>query len=101
MARKKNRRFGRKFTLPVSIVAPILAAGMESASVLMDGSDFKHKAEYLTWQYTGYSGANKSINWGRLLQTYAPMAVGIGVHKFIGPAINRRLASAKIPVIRV
>lgn len=92
---KKHKGARRKMTLPVAVLAPIGANAYHSAKHIQAGE--YHDAA-MVW--TGMD-KNGNIVWGRLMQTYLPIAAGIVIHKFLGPSINKQLAAAKVPYLRV
>jgi hypothetical protein len=97
---KKSRR-GSKTTLPISIVLPMIAPVAFSAGIAMGDEPMATKVDRLTYVWTGYSGARQKFEVGPLVSTYGPMLVGGLVHKYIGPSVNRTLAKAKVPLIRI
>lgn len=108
MGKKKKKR-KRKFTIPLAPTFAIAGqfarpapSGRNLIGDLMDGSilNFCYDAREI---FAGIdnTGAFRP-DW--LLSTYGPIAAAMLIHKFIGGAplnLNRMLAQAGIPVIRI
>lgn len=98
MAKKKRSNGRRKITLAVPIVLPIAFVGYNIVSNFLKTKDYNRATE----QVTGYNMANGSFTAGQLAKTYWPIAAGVGIHyaaKYMG--VNRTLAQAKVPLIRM
>lgn len=103
MARKKRRRGGRKFTLPIAPLAG-LAAGLAKPAELAMAGDIYHAATRAARNYSGFDpSVNKfKVEW--MMEGLLPLVVGGMIHKFVGGPplnINRMLASAGVPVLRI
>jgi len=81
---KKHRRSGSK-KLPLAIVVPMAVAGVQVGQQIMAGN-YNGAVERMT----GYDPAGKHFDSNSFLTTYAPIAVGVVVHKVAGRAgVNR------------
>jgi len=103
LARRRGRRGSRKFTLPL---APILglAVGMAKPLDAIVKGNYSWAIEYAAEIYTGYSAANRKWMPELLMRGLLPLVAGVLVHKFVGGAplnVNRMLASAGVPFIRI
>ena len=81
MARKSKRRGGRRAkSIPIAVVAPLIApAVMNSVPKLMAG-DFKGFAASLAQEYTGVN-PDGSFNAKQIGQWVIPTLIGVVVHK--------------------
>ena len=104
MARKKRgRRGSRQFTLPLAPIAGLIAGLARPAGFLMSGS-YDRAFKALTQNYTGYDIASKKWDFNYLKEGLLPLVLGGLVHKYVGGAplnINRMLANAGVPVVRI
>lgn len=100
---KKRKRGKRKFTIPLAPIIGIVAAPSVRQTVddLMKG-DFNtamaHAGHIVGIQTDG------KFNAQLLISNIGPMVIGGLVHKLVGGAplnLNRMLASANVPVIRI
>jgi len=82
MVKKKSRRSG-KSKIPLAIAVPMAVPAIEAGRHLMAGQ--MTEAQYV---FTGVD-INGKIHANRVAQTYAPMVVGVLVHKFAGRYVNR------------
>lgn len=108
MGKKRKKRAARKFTLPIAPIVGLLAglAGPQGDSPIqyaLDG-DYESAIARLSKSYTGYDP--NTGKWEPHLMTagLVPLLIGGLVHKFVGGAplnMNRMLASANVPVIRI
>ena len=106
LAKKKNRRKSQ-MTIPLAIVAPLAAGiGPSVASIIADPSpeNVAGTLNHLALIYTGYNAIDGVFDMGALAKGLFPLIAGGLVHKFVGGAplnINRMLAAAKVPFIRI
>ena len=106
LARKKKRR-NSQMTIPLAIVAPLAAGiGPSVASIIRDPSpeNVAGTLNHLAMIYTGYNAIDGNFDMGALAKGLFPLIAGGLVHKFVGGAplnINRMLAAAKVPFIRI
>lgn len=80
--------------IPIAIAAPIVSLGIAIAKE----PEAQKSLEYI---FTGIHRGDGKVDTNRLMMTYAPIAMGILVHKganMIG--LNRAMSNAKIPLIR-
>lgn len=95
MAKKKHSG-SRKMTLPIAALAPVAMAGVASGKALIEGDTWM--SQYI---FTGID-RNGHFYWPRVAQTYAPMVAGLVAHKVANRfGLNRALANAKIPMLRI
>lgn len=103
---RARRRSRAKFTLPLSIVAPVGVLGvktvdMASSHGIVEGSN------YLTGALTGYRPDWKAKGWKpfhfeRVKDGILPIMIGVMVHKLAGMAgVNRALGRAGVPIFRI
>lgn len=99
---KKKKRGKRKFTIPI---APIIGLGVGIAPAvkdLMDG-EVEFAMNKLKYSYLGLTPDN-TFKPEALLSGLVPLVLGALVHKFVGGAplhMNRMLAQANVPIIRI
>jgi len=101
MAKKSKRSHGKKFTLPVAVVAGIMPVAYQGLKGFQqDGVEGLIKRTTLS--LTGYNVEDHKFYTDNLKEGLYPMIIGMLVHwgakKF---GINRALGAAGIPVIRV
>jgi len=101
----KKKRNGRKkngFSIPIVIVGPIAYNIAQRIDEINRDVSWAEVMDRLQYSYTGYSTVHKNFKWDRLSQGALPLAVGALVHKLAGRfGVNRALASAGIPVLRI
>ena len=102
MAKKKRRR-SRSMTIPI---APLvgLGAGLSVAVPAAIRGDWELAINEVTRNYTGYNPLTRKFETDKLWRGLAPLIGGLLVHKFVGGSplnLNRTLARAKIPFIRI
>ncbi len=106
---KKRKRGKRKFTIPIAPIAGLLAGiagptayGPSILERVIQG-DYVDAARLAALQYTGlnvYTGAWTPME----ARGTIALIIGALVHKFVGGAplnLNRMLASANVPIIRI
>lgn len=105
MARRRSyKKFHRSksFTLPI---APIvgLAVGLGGPLNMAIAGNIDGAIEQLGLNYTGYSMHAKNWDAMRMQNGLLPLVIGGLVHKFVGGklGINKMLASAGVPIIRI
>ena len=102
MARRRRKRGKRKFTIPI---APIIGLGVGLAGPakdLMDGN-VEYAVNKLKYSYLGLTPDNQ-FKPEALLNGLVPLIAGVLVHKFVGGPplnVNRMLARANVPIIRI
>ena len=106
LPRRKKRRSARKFTLPIAPIAGLAAGLIGPAQYAMAGN-YTFAVDQLAYNYTGIAGIAEGtphFNPEGLTRGLLPLVIGGLVHKFVGGAplnLNRMLASAGVPVIRI
>ena len=103
VARRKGRRRGsRKFTIPIAPIVGLAAGLAGPIKDLMDG-EVEFAVNKLKYSYLGLDTENK-FKPEALMSGLAPLIVGGLVHKFVGGPplnLNRMLAQANVPIIRI
>jgi len=111
MARKRLRRYYPRFrrfrrrpsmTIPIAPVAGLLAGLTEPAKRAMYG-DFDGAVDELCHAYLGYSYRSKTwVGIDSMKRGLLPLVIGFAVHWVAGRlGVNRLLARAKVPLIRI
>ena len=93
--RKKSHR-SSKMTVPVAIMLPVAAVGYQAYKSMRAG-DTRAPVR----MFTGYDMATGDFNPSALIAGIGPIVLGGLVHKFAGPMVNKQLARAKVPYIRL
>ncbi len=99
--KKNKRRRKREITIPIAIVAPI--AG-NLAWAYQSHSKWSGRLNLVSALYTGYDPGLRKFRPDLLKQGLGSLIIGALIHKFVGGAplnINRMLAAAKVPFIRI
>lgn len=99
---KKRERGKRKFTIPIAPIAGILAAPAIQAGIKAAVAGDVDGVIYEAGKFVGF--ANGKFDAFALGSNILPIIIGILVHKFVGGPplnVNRMLASANVPVIRI
>lgn len=112
LTRRKRKRRSRQMTVPLAPVIGV-AAGLASGSPwsggnsvisrLMEGN-IDDAAKIAAYHYLGIDTYNGTFHIEGLKTGVLPLVLGALVHKFVGGSplnINRMLARAKIPFIRI
>jgi len=108
MARNKKRRGKRAFTLPIAPIAG-LAAGLAGPIAIAAAGNPPYGLQKAIANYTGVVLGGSDFKFQRFDYTQMqngllPLVIGGLVHKFVGGAplnMNRMLASANVPIIRI
>ena len=90
-------------TIPIAPIAGLAAGLAEPARYLMTG-DFDRAFAKLSKNYTGVDPRTGRFNFMDLSHGLLPLVGGMLVHKFVGGPplnVNRMLAAAKVPFIRI
>ena len=101
MAKKKRR--SRKMTIPLAPIAG-LAAGLAWPIEAAVNGDLHLALRRLGLRYTGFDPETGAFDINALKDGVGPLIVGLLVHKFVGGSplnLNRMLASANVPFIRI
>ena len=102
MAKRKRKRGKRGFTIPI---APIvgLAAGLAGPLKDVIDGNIEFAVNKLKYSYLGLDTSN-NFSLDGLMSGLVPLVAGGLVHKFVGGAplnLNRMLAAANVPIIRI
>lgn len=101
---KKKKRAKRKFTIPLAPVAAIVATVAKPAQLAIDG-DYEAAAAELGSRVVGYNFQSGELDLMYAAKNcWLPLLLGGLIHKFIGGPplnVNRMLAAANVPVIRI
>jgi len=104
---KRRRSYKKKTTLPLGIVVPMATTGVAAVSYAFDSNSSPQvtamrMGDYLGSSMTGYSVVANDFKAWRLKNGLLPLGIGFGVHKVATKlGINRMIASAGIPFIRI
>lgn len=103
MAKAKKFKAKQKMTIPVAVVAGF---GVPAGRLVNDW--FKYRDVNIVTReagqfFTGYDWTTGQFNMASLRFGLVPVIAGTLVHKFIGGklGVNRALAKAKIPLLRL
>ena len=102
MAKKKNKKGKRTFTIPIAPIVGLAAGLAGPIKDLMDGEP-EYAVNKLKYSYLGLDENNK-FKVEALMSGLVPLIMGGLVHKFIGGPplnLNRMLAQANVPIIRI
>lgn len=104
--RSKRRRGGKKFTLPIAVMAGLASPvgrtidhGINQGILGQEGAIAE-----LSRIMTGFNPFATPITWETWRMRYGllPVVAGVGIHKIAGMlGINRAIAQAGIPLIRI
>ena len=101
MAKKTKKRYHKKFTIPVAVVAGFLPGATASIADFQQYG-MQGATTMMSRRYIGYDPLSNrfvpSLMWGGTF----PLILGLIVHKVAGIfGVNRALANAGIPFVRV
>lgn len=100
MAKKKRRRNGNGFKLPIAVVAGFIPGVWRVTSKM--GAGFNTMANEAGRVYLGYDSWTGQFNFGAMKFGTLPIILGIVLHKVASRlGVNRALASAGVPIIRI
>lgn len=104
---RKRRRSSGGMTVPLAVVVP-LAVGVvpQIIAVMQDPSEMgvSKALNHLCKIYTGYAAVEGRFEPQMLAHGLFPLLAGLLIHKFVGGApfnLNRMLARAKVPFVRI
>lgn len=102
MAKNSKRRSSSGLTIPIAVVGGLIPPTMSIASKFPVGGLPLMGIE-ASRILTGYDPNTGEWNWRWLKVGLLPIALGALVHRFVGGklGVNRALASAGIPLIRL
>lgn len=100
--KQRGHRKSGGFTLPLAVVAGFVPA-VSSTVTFASQVGWKGALPHISRIMTGYNPDDGKFYPGMMLKGLGPIVLGIGVHKFIGGklGVNRALAAAKIPFLRL
>lgn len=99
---KKKKGGKRKFTIPIAPIIGLMVGIAPAIKDVVDG-EYEMAVNKLKYSYLGLDLDNK-FKPEALLNGLFPLIMGGLVHKFVGGApihMNRMLAQANVPVIRI
>jgi len=102
LRRRRGRRGSRKFTLPLAPIAGLIAAPAVRAGINAAINGDVNGVMYEAAKFVGITG--DTFDAFALASNVTPLLIGCLVHKFVGGAplnLNRMLASAGVPIIRI
>lgn len=101
MAKKKVSRRKKKFTIPVSIAAPIAYVGYNTF-LYANNRGVDVALDKLSKWMTGFSVAEADFNLNSMKGGALPILTGVVIHKVANmTGLNRALSNAGIPIIRI
>jgi len=100
--RRGGRRVAKKLTLPMGLLAG-LAPGVTRTAQTFQANGAQAAANEALAIYSGFDTETNSFSMSNLSLGLVPLLVGWGLHKFVGGGlgINRALAQARVPLIRL
>jgi hypothetical protein len=108
VAAKKRRHSRGGFTLPLAVVAGFAPAAMDAWNVGkirkdQPGGRVGGMLHMVALDFAAYNTDTNSMDTNHLGTGWGAVVLGIAAHKFLGGTlgVNRMLARAKIPVIRI
>ena len=101
----------RKFKVPIALVAGIAAGivtrrpawGASPVELIMQGR-LSQAFDSIVQSYLGYNAPRGYFDPSLMKHGLLPLIAGVLVHKFVGGAplnVNRSLANAGVPIIRI
>lgn len=100
---KKKARRRNNFTLPVSLVLPLIWPIQKAYHVYTETNSLESSIRNYFAYYTGWTG-NPARSWEPAYLKYGlyPLIAGMVLHKAAGKfGVNRMLASAGVPFVRI
>lgn len=102
MAPKAKTHKGRKFTIPMAIVAGLIPGLANSFNHLTKGGGIDAVRVVASRDYLGFDPRDNSWKWDRMWGGTLPIVVGMVVHKAASVlGVNRALGRAGIPFFRL
>jgi len=92
----------RGFTIPIATLAGLGIGIAPSAQSLLSG-DYVNAFDGLAYRYAGWNNSTKRFDPQGLMQGLVPLVGGVMISKLIGGTlgVNRKLASAGVPILRI
>lgn len=96
-------RRAAKTTFPVAVLAGLAVPAIDIWKNGLGQGDFQRAGITATAIFTGYNPESHTWELSYLKRGLLPVVAGMAVHKFIGGSlgVNRMLARAKVPFIRL
>lgn len=100
VAKKSRHRSGRRFTLPVAVLAGAAVGAGNVIGALPHGPQFT--LNKLAVIYLGLDPGTGNFNWRWMWHGTLPLVFGVGVHMIASRlGVNRLLARSGIPILRL
>jgi len=102
LARRRKRRRKKSLTIPLAPIAGVLGSPAVGAAINGAMAGNFGAVAYEAGRFVGINAGKFDL--GLLLTNVTPIVAGLLVHKFVGGAplnLNRTLASAGVPIIRI
>jgi len=101
MAKKKHRK-KQAMTMPLAVVAGFFPAGQIIWAESQGARGLQGGAQAASRIFLGYDSVNAQWDFRQLQYGFGPIIVGFGIHKLAQMVgINRAMAAARIPFIRI
>jgi len=98
---KKAVHHAKKMTIPLAVVAG-LAPGLAVTATTVKNSGWMAGTRIMGMTYTGFDYSTGQFSMNAMKTGLLPLAVGTIIHKVAGMlGINRAIAGAGIPIIRI
>jgi len=102
MAKKKKTRKRPPMTMPLAIVAGFVPPGRIIWAESGRGQSFEGGAVAASRIFLGYNSITGRWDFKQLQYGFGPILMGFGIHRLAQMVgINRALAAARIPFIRI
>lgn len=102
MAKKKGKRRRPQMTMPLAIVAGFVPPGRIIFAESRGGRGIEGGAIAASRIFLGYDSTTARWDFSQLQYGFGPILMGFGIHKLAQMVgINRALAAARIPFIRI
>ena len=100
----RRRSFRRpKPTIPLAMAAGFTPLGVDLVkTVTTPGMGAGQIPHTLAWHLGGFNTWDGTFSMSRLMQGWAPILIGFGVHKAANMlGVNRMIARARVPLLRI
>lgn len=102
MGKKKRRRRSTAMTVPIAVIPGVVRMVYRPIQALLAG-DLGEAQRSFMWDTIGVDETGR-FDAMQFAGNMTPLVIGLLVHKFVGGAplnLNRMLARAKVPFIRI
>jgi len=102
MAKKKGKRKRPQMTMPLAVVAGFVPPAQIIFMESQGARGIQGGAQAVSRIFLGYDSVNARWDFRQLQYGFGPILMGFGIHKvaqMVG--LNRALAAARIPFIRI